>query len=170
MWGRRSQFNAFPPHDTPEKVLQLDQVCRSRWRLQSAFINQSQFWAYICPFVIKMDPAPMEGLAQVPTELRFKPFIYSKQGRIKGGATGAIAPGPSLQGSTPWWHLFVSNEIFVEKIVIQKRYKNTNPIFRWCVEYHQWFLCKFDFLPVLVITTEKIFSVLFNANIIEFCL
>jgi len=43
----------------------------------------------------------MEGLAQVPTELRFKPFIYSKQGQIKGGTTGAIAPGPSLQGSTP---------------------------------------------------------------------
>ena len=53
------------------------------------------------PFFIKMDLAHMEGLAQVPTELRFKPFVYSKQGRIKGVATGPIAPGPSLQGGTP---------------------------------------------------------------------
>jgi len=43
----------------------------------------------------------MEGHAQVPTELRFMPFIHSKQGRIKGVATGAIAPGPLLQGGTP---------------------------------------------------------------------
>jgi len=27
----------------------------------------------------------MDGHAQVPTELRFKPFIYSKQGQIEGG-------------------------------------------------------------------------------------
>jgi len=32
-----------------------------------------------------MDLAPMEGPEQVPTELRFKPFIYSKQGRITEG-------------------------------------------------------------------------------------
>jgi len=37
------------------------------------------------PFFIKMDLAPMEGPEQVPTELRFKPFIYSKQGRITEG-------------------------------------------------------------------------------------
>ena len=36
-----------------------------------------------------------------------------------GGATGAIAPGPS------WWKVFVSNKILVWKMfVIQKRYKN----------------------------------------------
>jgi len=40
---RRSQSNAFPPHDTPENVPQPDQVCRSRWRVQSSFLNQSQF-------------------------------------------------------------------------------------------------------------------------------
>jgi len=43
----------------------------------------------------------MEGLAQVPTELRFKSFIYSNQGLIKGVATGVIAPGPLLHEGTP---------------------------------------------------------------------
>jgi len=48
------------------------------------------------PFFIKMDLAPMESHAQVPTQSRFKPFIYYEQGRINGVATGTIAPGPSL--------------------------------------------------------------------------
>ena len=58
-----------------------------------------------------------------------------EQGRIKGGATGAIAPGPPLQEGPPWWNLFISNKILVWKIfVIQKRYMNTTlyciPMFR----------------------------------------
>ena len=52
--------------------------------------------------------------------------ISTRQGRIKGGAMGVIAPGPPLQGAPPWWNLFVSNKLLVWKIfVIQKRYKNT---------------------------------------------
>jgi len=91
------------------------------------------------------------------------------QGRIKGGGNGGNCPGPSAPRGPPWWHLFVLNKVFVWKIVvIQKRRKNTNSIFRCCLS---WFLWKFDFLPVLVITTEyKYFSILFNANIFEFCL
>ena len=47
------------------------------------------------------------------------------QGRIKWGETGAIAPGPPLQGGPPWWQIFVLNKIPLSKIVIHKRYKNT---------------------------------------------
>ena len=51
--------------------------------------------------------------------------MHLKQIRIKGEATGAIAPGPLLQGGPPWRHLFVLNKIFLWKnVVIQKRYKN----------------------------------------------
>ena len=46
------------------------------------------------PFLFKMDLAPMEGHAQAPTELRFKPFVYSKQGQIKGVDNGGNCPGP----------------------------------------------------------------------------
>ena len=50
------------------------------------------------------------------------------QGRIKGGNRGnfpgIFAPrGPSVM---TWWQLFVLNKMLVWKIVIQKRYKNTN--------------------------------------------
>ena len=85
------------------------------------------------------------------------------------GGNGGNCPGPSAPRGPPWWHLFVLNKVFVWKIVvIQKRRKNTNSIFRCCLS---WFLWKFDFLPVLVVTTEyKYFSILFNANIFEFCL
>ena len=41
----------------------------------------------------------MEGHAQVPTELRFKPFVYSKQGQIKGMATGVIARALRSKGA-----------------------------------------------------------------------
>jgi len=40
-----------------------------------------------------------------------------RQVRIKGGVTGAIAPAPPLLGGSPWWNLFVSNKIFVWKIL-----------------------------------------------------
>jgi len=38
------------------------------------------------------------------------------QGRVKGGATGEIAPRPPIQGGPPLWNLFVSNKILVWKI------------------------------------------------------
>ena len=63
-----------------------------------------------------------------PPSLRyFQAYQMWRQGRIKGGgATGAIAPGPLLQGGPPWWHLIVLNKTFLWKIVvIQKKYKNT---------------------------------------------
>jgi len=49
-----------------------------------------------------------------------KSYIYGQlidlverniQGRIKRGATGTNVPGPPLQGSPPWWHLFVLDKI-----------------------------------------------------------
>ena len=45
-------------------------------------------------------------------------FVYDTgyQGRIKGGATGAIAPSSRPQRVLPWWNLFVSNKILVWKI------------------------------------------------------
>ena len=56
------------------------------------------------------------------------------QGRIKGGGNGGNCPGPSAPRGPPWWHLFVLNKVFVWKIVvIQKRRKNTNSIFRCCL-------------------------------------
>ena len=52
------------------------------------------------------------------------------RGGLRGG-NGGNCPGPSAPRGSPWWHLFVLNKIFFWKIaVIQKRYKNTNSIFR----------------------------------------
>ena len=48
--------------------------------------------------------------------LMLKAIKTLDQGRIKGGAMGAIAPGPPLEGGPPWWTLFVSNKILVWKI------------------------------------------------------
>jgi len=47
---------------------------------------------------------------------RFLQRCASSQDRIKGGATGAIAPPPPLWEAPPWWNLFVSNKIRVWKI------------------------------------------------------
>jgi len=48
-------------------------------------------------------------------------MVYTTRAGLVG-ATGAIAPDPDPR-KPPWWHLFVSNNIFVWKIVvIQKRY------------------------------------------------
>jgi len=74
----------------------------------------------------------------------------SVRARLRKG-NGSNCPGPSPPRRTPWWHLFVLNKIFVWKIVvIQKRYKNTYSIFRCYLSI----INEFDFLPVLVITTE----------------
>ena len=54
---------------------QLDQVCRSRWRLQ-VLRNQSQFWKPIWPNLSKWIPQT-RGLAQVPTELTFEAYCMS---------------------------------------------------------------------------------------------
>jgi len=70
VWKRRSQ--TFPLQNTPEKAQQLDQLCRSRWRLQVSISPPEPVLSlpYLTYF-IKMGPAPTEGLAQIPTELRF---------------------------------------------------------------------------------------------------
>ena len=54
---------------------QLDQVCRSRWRLQ-ALRNHSQFWKPIWPNLSKWIPQT-RGLAQVRTELTFEAYCMS---------------------------------------------------------------------------------------------
>ena len=62
----------------------------------------------------------------------FEKSLQAYRAGLRGGATGAIAPGPPLQGGPPWWNLFVSNEILGWKIfVIQKRYKNTTLLYSY---------------------------------------
>ena len=82
------------------------------------------------------------------------------QGRIKGGKR-SNCPGPPAARGPPWWNLFVSNKTLVWKIfAIQKRDKNTTlyyiPILHEVsrAPNGNWFLHKFDCLPVLVIVTE----------------
>ena len=54
------------------------------------------------------------------------------------GATGAIAPGPPLQGGPPWWNFFVSNKILVWKVfVVQRRYKNATILLYSYVDFQQ---------------------------------
>ena len=77
-----------------------------------------------------------------------------RQVRIKGKGNGGNCPGPSAPRGPPWWHSFVLNIIFVWKIVVIQEIQEDNSILRCCVKYHQCFLCKFDLLPVLVITAE----------------
>jgi len=72
VWERRS--HALPPHYTREKAQQLDQVDRSRWRLQVSISHPEPVLNLFEQYFIKMCPAPIEGLAQVPTELTFKAF------------------------------------------------------------------------------------------------
>jgi len=76
------------------------------------------------------------------------------QGRIKGGATGAIAPGPLLQGAPrDDIYLFWIKNSF-EKLSWFKRDTKIQlyiPMLPWV---SSMILCKFDFLPALVILTE----------------
>jgi len=70
VWERRS--HALPFHHTPEKALQLDQVRRSRWRLQVSVSHPELVLNLFEQYFIKMCPAPIEDLAQVPTVLTFE--------------------------------------------------------------------------------------------------
>jgi len=69
---RRS--HALPSHYTPEKAQQLYQVRRSRWRLQVSISHPEPVLNLFEQYFIKMGPAPIEGLAQVPTELTCEAF------------------------------------------------------------------------------------------------
>jgi len=79
MWDRshvlvhKGVGTPFPPHNTLEKAQQLHQVCRSRWRLQVSIFQPEPVLAYLT-YLVKMGPAPVEGPAQVLTELTFEAF------------------------------------------------------------------------------------------------
>jgi len=64
----------FPTHYTSEKAQQLDQVCRSRWRLQvKAHPKPEPIW----PIVSKWVPHPQRTSCR--QSQHFKPFIHSKR-------------------------------------------------------------------------------------------
>ena len=102
----------------------------------------------------------------------------TEQGRIKRGATGAIAPGPPLQKAPGdeiyWFQIKYSFENFRDSEAIQEynsilysyvalsiRAHNSNwflySYVAWSIRAHNsnWFLCKFDCLPVLLIAIEE---------------
>ena len=89
-------------------------------------------------------------------------YLTMSHVRIKGG--GAIAPGPPPQGGPPWWNLFVSNKYSFEKFRNSEAIQEYNSILYSYVALHikgtrapnsNWFIYKFDCLPVLVIVIEQ---------------
>ena len=82
-------------------------------------------------------------------------IIFGARAGLRGG-NGDNCLGPSAPSPPPpWWHLFVLCKIFLWKIVvIQKRYKNTTVYSDIALSIINDFFSKFDFLSVLVITTE----------------
>jgi len=85
------------------------------------------------------------------------------QGRINGGATGAIAPGPPQQGGprdeiylfqTKYsFEKFRNSEVIQENNSISYSYGALS-IKETRVPSSNWFIYKFDCLPVLVIAIE----------------
>ena len=72
---------------------------------------------------------PYSSFTQLHTEITPAARTLHRAG-LRGG-NGGNCPGPSAPRGPLWWHLFVLNKLLFWKIVvIQKRYKNTNSIFR----------------------------------------
>jgi len=89
-----------------------------------------------------MGPAPIEGPTQVPTELTFEFFIYSK--RIKSrdarkrAHDGDIYPCPFMKGARGRWYLFMKMSLVISwftKFELKQIYCNYSRTWK----FQDWF-------------------------------
>jgi len=84
-------------------------------------IKLSEIWQHWCVLLHFREEDISQYLAEMSSSSQWP---FSRAG-LRGG-NGGNYPGPPASRGPPWWQLFVLNKILVWKIVIQKRYKNTN--------------------------------------------